>query len=110
MKIGPFEAKNPVAPASTERKTAGLPMPPTAEAAQVANTAKTANTAEPSAKVALSPAAALLSGQAAEATFDAQKVERIAQAIRDGKFTINAEAIADKLIVNAQELLGRKPN
>lgn len=107
MKIGPFEAKNPVAPASTERKTAGLPMPPTAEAAQVANTAKTA---EPSAKVALSPAAALLSGQAAEATFDAQKVERIAQAIRDGKFTINAEAIADKLIVNAQELLGRKPN
>ena len=36
------------------------------------------------------------------------KVERIAQAIRDGKFSINAEVIADKLITNAEELLGRK--
>ena len=95
MKIGPLDTKPPVAPASTERKSAGAPMPPTAEA---------------SAQVALSPAAALLSASAADATFDAKKVERISQAIRDGKFTVNAEAIADKLIVNAQELLGRKPS
>jgi negative regulator of flagellin synthesis FlgM len=45
---------------------------------------------------------------ASDPTFDAAKVERIAQAIRDGKFTVNPEAIADKLIVNAEELLGRK--
>lgn len=95
MKIGPLDSKPPVAPASTERKSAGAPMPPTAEA---------------SAKVALSPAASLLSGQATDATFDTQKVERIAQAIRDGKFSVNPEAIADKLIANAQELLGRKPS
>ena len=95
MKIGPFEPKPPVAPASTERKGAGAPMPPTAEA---------------STQVDLSPAASLLSGTAADASFDAKKVERITQAIRDGKFTVNAEAIADKLILNAQELLGRKPN
>ena len=95
MKIGPFEPKPPVAPASTERKSAGAPMPPTAEA---------------STQVDLSPAASLLSGTAADASFDAKKVERITQAIRDGKFTVNAEAIADKLILNAQELLGRKPN
>ena len=44
----------------------------------------------------------------ADPAFDTAKVERIAQAIRDGKFTVNAEAIADKLIVNAEELLGRK--
>ena len=95
MKIGPFEPKPPVAPASTERKSAGVPMPPTAEA---------------STQVELSPAASLLSGAAADASFDARKVERIAQAIRDGKFSVNAEAIADKLIVNAMELLGRKPS
>jgi len=38
--------------------------------------------------------------------FDAEKVQRISEAIRDGKFTVNADAIADKLIANAQELLG----
>ena len=43
-------------------------------------------------------------------TFDSAKVDRIAGAIRDGKFKINAEAIADKLIVNAEELLGKKFN
>jgi flagellar biosynthesis anti-sigma factor FlgM len=30
--------------------------------------------------------------------FDAEKVSRIAEAIRDGSFTVDAEAIADKLI------------
>ena len=66
--------------------------------------------AEPSAQVALSPEASALASGRAEPAFDAAKVERIAQAIRDGKFTVNAEAIADKLIVNAEELLGRKPS
>jgi anti-sigma28 factor (negative regulator of flagellin synthesis) len=34
-------------------------------------------------------------------------VQRIAQAIREGRFVINVDLIADKLIQNAQELLGR---
>ena len=38
---------------------------------------------------------------------EAEKVARISQAIADGSFRINAEAIADKLIANAQELLGK---
>jgi negative regulator of flagellin synthesis FlgM len=92
MKIGPLDNKPPVAPAAAERKGA---------AAQPA-------VAEASSQVALSPAATALSGMASDPTFDAAKVERIAQAIRDGKFTVNPEAIADKLIVNAEELLGRK--
>jgi negative regulator of flagellin synthesis FlgM len=66
-----------------------------------------ASTAEPSAQVELSPTASALSHAAADPTFDAAKVERIAQAIRDGKFKVHPEAIADKLISNAQELLGR---
>jgi negative regulator of flagellin synthesis FlgM len=97
MKIGPLESK-PLTPATaTERKPGAA--------------ASGAAAAEPSAKVELSPAAATSLGEAAaDPTFDSAKVERIAQAIRDGKFEINPQAIADKLIVNAQELLGRKPS
>ncbi len=62
--------------------------------------------AEPSAKVELSPAAQL-AAQSLGASFDAQKVERMAQAIKDGSFKPNPEAIADKLIANAREQLAR---
>jgi negative regulator of flagellin synthesis FlgM len=98
MKIGSLDAK-PVLPApGPERKAAT----PAAGAA--------AGAAESSAKVALSSEAKLLVKVADDPAFDAQKVERIAAAIREGKFQVNPEAIADKLIVNAAELLGRKPS
>jgi negative regulator of flagellin synthesis FlgM len=93
MKIGPLESKPTTAPAAPERKAASAPAAPAAQA---------------SAQVELSPAATMISGLATDPSFDAAKVEKIAQAIRDGKFTVNPEAIADKLIVNAEELLGRK--
>jgi len=93
MKIGSLDTK-PVAPATTaERKTAPAPA---------------ATATEPSAKVALSPAASALAGVSGDSTFDIDKVQRIAGAIREGKYQVNAEAIADKLIANAEELLGRK--
>ena len=98
MKIGSFESK-PVTPAQGgERKAAAGSAPPRGGEALT----------EPSAQVALSPAASLLVKVADDGAFDAAKVERIASAIREGKYQINAEAIADKLIVNAEELLGRK--
>ena len=90
MKIGPIENKAALPPAVAERK----PGQANANAAG----------AEPSAKVELS-AGALLGANGNESVFDADKVQRIADAIRDGKFEINAEAIADKLIANAHELL-----
>ena len=90
MKIGPLDSKPSTAPVAHERKAQG--------------TSGTA--AEPSAKVELS-SAAMLSTDSADGSFDTEKVKRIAQAIRDGKFEINPEAIADKLIANAQELLGK---
>jgi negative regulator of flagellin synthesis FlgM len=65
--------------------------------------------AEASATVALSASAQLMFKAGPEAgSFDGAKVDRISQAIRDGKFIVNAEAIADKLIVNAEELLGKR--
>jgi negative regulator of flagellin synthesis FlgM len=60
--------------------------------------------ADASSTVALSSTAStLLSGTGGD--FDAEKVQRISAAIADGSYKINADAIADKLISNAQELL-----
>ena len=97
MKIGPHN-NPPVAPAAGDRKSTPAP----------AAVAPVAASAEPSTQVALSPAATTRSGASTDATFDTAKVDRIAQAIRDGHFQVHPEAIADKLIANASELLGRK--
>ena len=95
MKIGQLENKAALSPTVSERKS-------TAAAAAAAQRG-----AEPSAKVELS-STALLGNDASSAVFDAGKVDRIANAIRHGKFEIDAEVIADKLITNAEELLGTR--
>ena len=94
MKIGHLETKA-ATPAVSERKP-GAATPPTAAG----------NSVEASAKVALSPTVSQLTAGSSEGVFDVEKVQRISDAIRDGKFVVNADAIADKLIANAQELLG----
>ena len=75
-----------------------------ARASQPAGNASAAP-AEASTKVELSPAAAALAAQGNTGDFDAEKVARIAQAIREGKFEVNAGAIADKLIAHTRDLL-----
>lgn len=62
-----------------------------------------------STQVELSSTAAALRSVSPTATadFDNEKVNRISQSIADGSFTVNPEAIADKLIANAQELLSK---
>ncbi len=95
MKIGHLENKA-ANPAVNERKPGAAPTPAAAASSNV----------EASATVALSSTVAQLAGGGQEGVFDADKVKRISEAIRDGKFTVNADAIADKLITNAQELLG----
>ena len=97
MKIGPPVDKPVRAPAAAERKTTAETSSPGAPAADA------------SAKVLLSDAVTtLLAGkEPLSAEFDKAKVERIAQASADGKFTVNPAAVADKLIANANELLGK---
>lgn len=93
MKIGSFDnSSKPVVPAGN------------GNAAASGKATSGSAPAEASAKVALSPAAAMAVNEA-NADFDAEKVARIAEAIRDGKFKVNAEAIADRLIANAKDLL-----
>jgi len=78
---------------------AGGAVPPKAEA--VASGAPAGTT------LALSSTASSLLATGGGADFDADKVARISQAISDGSFKVNPEVIADKLIANAQELLGK---
>lgn len=63
-----------------------------------------------SSTVTLSSAASALFDGSVDGSFDKDKVERIRQSIADGTYTVNHGAIADKLIANAQELLGKVSN
>jgi len=102
MKIGhpadkplPAPAAGPAAPADAGAKaSAGVQA---AGAAQV----------DASATVALSSTASTLLSGGTSAEFDADKVARISAQLADGSFKVNPEAIADKLIANAQELLAK---
>jgi negative regulator of flagellin synthesis FlgM len=96
MKIGPLDNKANVATPATDRKAS----PSGAQAASP----------EPSAKVELSDAANVLASVSSDGSFDASKVERLQRAIREGSFRIDADAVADKLIANARELLQRGSN
>ena len=93
-------------PADKPAAAAGAPAAAdAAKAGQAQASAATAGAADPSATVALSSTAATLLSGGASGEFDAEKVARMTEAIANGSFKVNAEAIADKLIANAQELL-----
>lgn len=59
----------------------------------------------PGSDVHLSTLSANLSTVDDGQVFDAERVSEIKQAISDGRFTINAGAIADRLIASAKELV-----
>ena len=101
MKIGnPAEKLAPApAPAAAAPATNGT--------AQAVSTSAIPAKADPSAKIQLSSTASNLLTGGSSAEFDAEKVSRISKSIEDGTFKINPEAIADKLISNAAELLGK---
>ena len=99
----------------------GTASPPKAEQRPAARKTEAAVTAEtvrptaaapaPSAQVAISSTAQLAASAGSDdGSFDAAKVQRISLAISEGKFTVTAKAIADKLVANAQELLSARAN
>lgn len=102
MKIGQPADKPALTLAGTARTGAG--DAPKVQPGQVASTDGEAST-----KVVLSDAAAALlaASPSAKGDFDAEKVDRISKAIADGSFKVNPEAVADKLIANAKELLNK---
>lgn len=61
-------------------------------------------------EVQLSSLASQLLATENEPAFDAGRVEEIKQAIAEGRFSINAGAIADRLIASARELVDSQQN
>lgn len=55
--------------------------------------------------VTLSAGGSRASALSSSADFDERKVEAIRQAIREGRFSINSEAIADRLLSDAAALV-----
>jgi negative regulator of flagellin synthesis FlgM len=102
MKVGNTEATPPLQGVGTAR-TNSQNAETTAPAAAPARPAGEA----PGVQVELSQAASGLLEGTNGSDFDVEKVQRISQAIADGTFKVDAEKIADKLLANAQEVLGR---
>jgi negative regulator of flagellin synthesis FlgM len=102
MKIG-NPADKPVTLPVAGSPAAAAEAAKTAAAAAAAGTSNVA-VVDASATVELSSTAStLLSSGPGE--FDADKVGRVGESIANGTYKVNPEAIADKLIANAQELL-----
>ena len=104
MKIG-NPADKPVAPALSGTSAS-------AQAAQAHDHAHKAHgvaaaAGDASAKVQLSSTASTLLSGGAAGEFDASKVTQVSDSIANGTFKVNPEAIADKLIGNAKELLSK---
>ena len=99
MKIGTITSTVATTAIDTDRRTATQQSSTTSVSSPLDDDSST--------QVELSPEATMLSHASEDPSFDQAKVERIAQAIRDGSFSINPGAIADKLLSNAQEVLGR---
>lgn len=100
MKIGNTPGAAGVGPLS------GTPTGPRETGGTAGNAAATGE----SSTVTLSSAANMLFDGTVDGSFDQEKVDRIRQSIADGTYTVNHGAIADKLIANAQELLGKVSN
>jgi negative regulator of flagellin synthesis FlgM len=74
---------------------------------RAAGTAAAPSSAVATDKVAVSAAGVKMGAASSSAgDFDAAKVDAIRQAIREGRFTVNPGAIADRLIADAAALLG----
>ena len=69
--------------------------------------AKSSAAASENSTVALSSTATTLLASGSTAEFDAGKVASVSSAIEKGQYKINAGTIADKLIANAKEQLGK---
>jgi len=103
MKIGQPADK----PLPASAGAAGVPAAGAAAKATAGVRATGAANVDASATVALSSTASTLLSGGASGEFDADKVARISAQLADGSFKVNPEAIADKLIANAQELLAK---
>ncbi|MDC6705938.1 MULTISPECIES: flagellar biosynthesis anti-sigma factor FlgM [Pseudomonadota] len=113
MKIGNnpelANARSSQAAAARQQQAKAAAPAPAAEAAsqgasRVASSGAAASAGVP---VTLSSAARAVDASRSSADFDAAKVRAVKAAIENGSFRVDAEAVADKLLANAYEVLSR---
>lgn len=105
MKIGqPSDNPVSVSPTAQPAPTKGNPGAAASATAAAAKSTQSAGVA-----VTVSTLARTLeaSNRGQTADVDMKKVDAVRAAIQKGSYTVNAEAIADKLLANAQEMLDR---
>jgi negative regulator of flagellin synthesis FlgM len=83
------------------QKTAEKP----AASAELASAAGTTPAKPQGVTVTLSSSTVSAMGPGGNEVFNSEKVEAMKQAIANGTFQVNAEAIADKMLANAAEML-----
>ena len=107
MKIGPSPEKSlqiPSGNAASGQKT-GQAAP--AMAAATSNAAQTTRSAGVAVTVSTMARGLEKAARSDVADIDTQKVASVRSAIQGGTYVVNPEAIADKLLSNAQEMLKR---
>lgn len=107
MKIGPSPEKSlqvPAGNAAAGQKT-GQTAPATTPAAS--NAAQSSRSAGVAVTVSTMARGLEKAARSDVADIDTQKVASIRSAIQGGTYVVNPEAIADKLLSNAQEMLNR---
>ncbi len=98
-------------PSSVASTVSGAAQKAAQNSSAAANANTNANQSTRSAGVAVTVSTAARALEKPErnetADVDTAKVEAVRAAIQDGSYSVNAEAIADKLLSNAQEMLDR---
>ena len=104
MKIGNNPTPRTLVPtARAARQQPTAPPPPPAPEAAAQGASRTAA----GVPVTLSATVRGADASRSSADFDAGKVKAVKAAIENGTFKVNAEAVADKLLANAEETLSR---
>jgi len=93
---------------TSQPAASGAAAPAKKEAAATA--ASTANSAGVAVTVSTSVRELEQANRGEAAEVDMDKVQAVRTAIENGTYEVNAEAIADKLLANAQEMLNRTQN
>ncbi len=108
MKIGqPPEISTAVSPGSASAAQKTAQQPATATAAVNATASKSTRSAGVAVTVSTLARALEKSDDTQPGDIDEQKVASVRSAIENGTYVVNPEAIADKLLSSAQEMLNR---
>jgi negative regulator of flagellin synthesis FlgM len=108
MKVNNLSELPASAAAAASAKAAERAVAPEANSTPLGTPASTPAAREPSVSVTLSPVTQTMTNGVARSgtdVFNAEKVQAMRTAIENGSFSVNAEAVADKLLSNAREML-----